>query len=253
MPEHGRGDARGVARRPPRAARAREGAHPPERRAGGAAAGAALGPRRQGLRVRHRGRPADARGAVRRALAAARLPLHVRPRLGRGLPELLVDRRRVRPRDRAPRAARRDDGLRVARAGREAGGVQRRMGWAFPWASSCAATSTSTSGSRSRRSSSATAPSTTSAGVEQPPDELPGLSAFVLEDGVVYHTYSAYARGARHHRQRLPAARPRAEGPRRGRRGRLGAAARRVPGGLGAGGAMPAPRRARRAAGRARR
>jgi predicted dithiol-disulfide oxidoreductase (DUF899 family) len=25
--------------------------------------------------------------------------------------------------------------------------------------------------------------------------ELPGVSAFVLEDGVVYHTYSAYARG----------------------------------------------------------
>ncbi len=25
--------------------------------------------------------------------------------------------------------------------------------------------------------------------------ELPGMSAFVLEDGVVYHTYSAYARG----------------------------------------------------------
>ena len=25
--------------------------------------------------------------------------------------------------------------------------------------------------------------------------ERPGLSAFVLEDGVVYHTYSAYSRG----------------------------------------------------------
>ena len=25
--------------------------------------------------------------------------------------------------------------------------------------------------------------------------ERPGLSAFVLDDGVVYHTYSAYARG----------------------------------------------------------
>jgi predicted dithiol-disulfide oxidoreductase (DUF899 family) len=27
------------------------------------------------------------------------------------------------------------------------------------------------------------------------PAELPGMSAFALEDGVVYHTYSAYARG----------------------------------------------------------
>ena len=26
-------------------------------------------------------------------------------------------------------------------------------------------------------------------------EELPGLSALVLEDGVVFHTYSAYARG----------------------------------------------------------
>jgi predicted dithiol-disulfide oxidoreductase (DUF899 family) len=25
--------------------------------------------------------------------------------------------------------------------------------------------------------------------------ELPGMSAFVLEDGVVHHTYSTYARG----------------------------------------------------------
>ena len=25
--------------------------------------------------------------------------------------------------------------------------------------------------------------------------ERPGMSAFVIEDGVVYHTYSAYARG----------------------------------------------------------
>jgi predicted dithiol-disulfide oxidoreductase (DUF899 family) len=25
--------------------------------------------------------------------------------------------------------------------------------------------------------------------------ELPGMSAFVLEDGVIYHTYSTYARG----------------------------------------------------------
>jgi predicted dithiol-disulfide oxidoreductase (DUF899 family) len=27
------------------------------------------------------------------------------------------------------------------------------------------------------------------------PAELPGMSAFALDDGAVYHTYSAYARG----------------------------------------------------------
>lgn len=30
---------------------------------------------------------------------------------------------------------------------------------------------------------------------ESPPKDLPGMSAFALEDGVVYHTYSTYARG----------------------------------------------------------
>jgi predicted dithiol-disulfide oxidoreductase (DUF899 family) len=45
---------------------------------------------------------------------------------------------------------------------------KRRMGWHFPWVSSL------------------------------PPEylrEAPGMSAFALADGVVYHTYSAYARG----------------------------------------------------------
>ena len=31
--------------------------------------------------------------------------------------------------------------------------------------------------------------------IEHPTDELPGLSAFALADGIVYRTYSAYARG----------------------------------------------------------
>jgi len=45
---------------------------------------------------------------------------------------------------------------------------RRRMGWHFPWVSSL------------------------------PPEylrEAPGMSAFALADGVVYHIYSAYARG----------------------------------------------------------
>jgi predicted dithiol-disulfide oxidoreductase (DUF899 family) len=32
-------------------------------------------------------------------------------------------------------------------------------------------------------------------GEERPPKDLPGMSAFALQDGAVYHTYSAYARG----------------------------------------------------------
>ena len=59
------------------------------------------------------------------------------------------------------------------------------------------ATSTTTSTSRSTRTSRA-------GGIQLPEPsrarggwsgEMPGMSAFVLEDGVVYHTYSAYSRG----------------------------------------------------------
>ena len=32
-------------------------------------------------------------------------------------------------------------------------------------------------------------------GANEPPKDAAGMSAFALEDGVVYHTYSAYARG----------------------------------------------------------
>ena len=44
--------------------------------------------------------------------------------------------------------------------------------------------------------------------------ERPGMSAFVLEDGVVYHTYSAYARTGRP-LGHVPVARPRPQGPQR--------------------------------------
>jgi predicted dithiol-disulfide oxidoreductase (DUF899 family)/predicted metal-binding membrane protein len=44
--------------------------------------------------------------------------------------------------------------------------------------------------------------------------ERPGMSAFVLEDGAVYHTYSTYARSGRS-MGHVPVARPRAEGAQR--------------------------------------
>ena len=58
--------------------------------------------------------------------------------------------------------------------------------------------------------------------------ERPGLSAFVLEDGVVYHTYSTYSRGSGWHLGHVPVARPRAARTQRARP--LVAAPRRVPG-----------------------
>jgi predicted dithiol-disulfide oxidoreductase (DUF899 family) len=67
---------------------------------------------------------------------------------------------------------------------------KRRMGWKFPWASSYGSdfnydygVSFDGPGEYNYRH------------VEDPYEELPGFSAFALEDGVVYHTYSSYGRG----------------------------------------------------------
>ncbi len=77
-----------------------------------------------------------------------------------------------------------------------------RMGWSFPWASSgrCdfnfdfdvsfTAESVSKGGSYNFRPLEGRQLDPASL-----PFEAPGMSAFALEDGVVYHTYSAYARG----------------------------------------------------------
>jgi predicted dithiol-disulfide oxidoreductase (DUF899 family) len=101
---------------------------------------------------------------------------------------------------------------------------KRRMGWTFPWASSLGSDfnfdfNVSVTEEQSRegsvdynyrptaaaRPTAGDAPKTGSGavkgaamtGTDVPTyaRERPGMSAFVLEDGVVYHTYSAYARG----------------------------------------------------------
>ena len=100
---------------------------------------------------------------------------------------------------------------------------KRRMGWTFPWASSLgsdfnfdfnvsfteeqqregaveynyqreAASRGRRAGSRPREGPVAFA-AMTGTDVATYTRERPGMSAFALEDGVVYHTYSAYARG----------------------------------------------------------
>ena len=68
------------------AARAGEGAHQAQRRAGSAAGSAAVGPGRQGLHVRDRGGRDEARRPLLRAIAAHRLPPHVRAGLDEGCP-----------------------------------------------------------------------------------------------------------------------------------------------------------------------
>ena len=67
-------------------------------------------------------------------------------------------------------------------------GYQQRMGWTFTWASSY--------GSDFNADFGVTYPSSYNyAPMEDPPEELPGLSSFALRDGKVFHTYSCYARG----------------------------------------------------------
>ncbi|WNC93348.1 DUF899 domain-containing protein [Paraburkholderia sp. FT54] len=99
-------------------------------------------------------------------------------------------------------------------------GYKRRMGWTFPWASSAGSDfnfdiNVSFTEQQQREGSveynfqrgghamdAAPAPApvvefATACGTDAPTYSLdrPGMSAFVLEDGVVYHTYSTYGRG----------------------------------------------------------
>jgi len=73
-----------------------------------------------------------------------------------------------------------------------------RMGWSFPWASSLHnefnfdyKVSSTYERPLSEYNFRSTPPDLLASG----PFEAPGMSAFALQDGVVYHTYSAYARG----------------------------------------------------------
>jgi predicted dithiol-disulfide oxidoreductase (DUF899 family) len=87
---------------------------------------------------------------------------------------------------------------------------RRRMGWSFPWASSGGSdfnldfqAGPGSASSRSKDTGATDAPPpggeefAAMSGVDWATyaREAPGMSAFALEDGVVYHTYSAYERG----------------------------------------------------------
>jgi len=76
---------------------------------------------------------------------------------------------------------------------------KRRMGWSFPWVSSFGSDfnidfAVFTQEQR-RDGTGFNFGSAGGAGIDLRREELHGLSAFVLEDGVVYHTYSCYDRG----------------------------------------------------------
>ena len=100
-----------------------------------------------------------------------------------------------------------------------------RMGWSFPWVSSARSdfnfdfnVSFTEGVGRARRQTYNFRPlEGWQLDPAQLPYEGPGMSAFALEDGVVYHTYSAYSRGARRALEHVAVARPRAARPQRGR------------------------------------
>ena len=78
---------------------------------------------------------------------------------------------------------------------------KKRMGWTFPWASSSRTDFNVDFGVSFTEEQLAAGPpynyrqlpARSNAGVDDA--ESPGMSAFVLENGVVYHTYSAFSRG----------------------------------------------------------
>ena len=168
---------------------------------------AADGQDREGLRVRGSRRQGPPGRPVRGSPAADRRALHVRPELGRRLPELHRRRRRDRRRPaRAPPHARHDARVRLPRTDREDRGLQGAAGLDVPVVLVVRlATSTTTSTSPGRvgrcRSSTTSGPRrSSSAGVRlydtsQSAMELPGPQRIPARRRPVFHTYSVYARG----------------------------------------------------------
>ncbi len=74
---------------------------------------------------------------------------------------------------------------------------KKRMGWTFPWAREPAWQVRDDGGMANRMEGNPVADNAAMTGTDVATyiRERPGMSAFVLEDGVVYHTYSAFARG----------------------------------------------------------
>jgi len=78
-----------------------------------------------------------------------------------------------------------------------------RMGWSFPWVSSLGSdfnfdfgvSFTDEQLANGAEYNFRALPSVPDNLLEDMPKDMPGMSAFALEDGVVHHTYSAYARG----------------------------------------------------------
>ena len=72
---------------------------------------------------------------------------------------------------------------------------KQRMGWEFPWVSSLGSDFNYDFDVSFTEEQQASGGRYNYAPIAEPFEELPGMSAFALEDGVVYHTYSCFSRG----------------------------------------------------------
>ncbi len=72
---------------------------------------------------------------------------------------------------------------------------KRRMGWSFPWVSSLGSDFNFDFGVSFTPAEQASGAEYNYSWVAKPGAERHGLSAFANRDGIVYHTYSCYARG----------------------------------------------------------
>ena len=186
------------------------------RRPRGAPADASVGARRQGVRVRRRGRREDAFRALRQAQPAAHLPLHVRTGLGRGLSELLVSHRLLRRHGHPSRPSRRH--ARVRRATRPTrSSLPIASGWdgRRPSSRRFAATSTTTSTCRSPRARPRRARSTTSRDPSIRTRSCPASARSRRPTTAAVPHVLELRTWPRSPRERVPAPRPGTEGPRR--------------------------------------
>ena len=72
---------------------------------------------------------------------------------------------------------------------------KQRMGWRFPWVSSLGGEFKYDFGAAFTDEQQRSGAEYNFRPIHDPGEQAPGMSAFALDDGIVYHTYSTYARG----------------------------------------------------------
>jgi predicted dithiol-disulfide oxidoreductase (DUF899 family) len=72
---------------------------------------------------------------------------------------------------------------------------KQRMGWHFPWVSSLGSDFKYDFGAAFTEEQRRSGAEYNFRYTDEPGQQAPGMSAFALEDGIVYHTYSTYGRG----------------------------------------------------------